>query len=115
MPTTPAGTAGAARHTLAQYQRHAELYGSECILETAAEDLDEKGLSELAAFVGHLERVSVFRRGQWVHRGQEVRACEECGKDLPKGAGPQMKFHPHCRERLKKRRQRQPTRKDQPA
>jgi hypothetical protein len=97
-------TVGTRRHTLAEYQRHAELYGSESVLETAAGDLDERGLGELAAFVGHLERVAVFRHGQWVHHGQEVRVCEECGKDLPKGASRRMRRHPHCRTKASERR-----------
>ena len=105
MPTM-AHVAGARRHTPAEYHRHADLYGSECVLETAVADLSDKEMGELAAFVGHKERVSVYRRGGWQHQGQEVRVCESCGKDLPKGASGRMKYHAHCRERLKKRRQR---------
>jgi len=97
-------TTGTRRHTLAEYQRHVELYGSECVLEPAARDLDDRELGELAAFVGHMERVSVFRHGQWVHHGQEVRVCEECGKDLPKTASSRMRRHPHCRVKAAERR-----------
>lgn len=96
----------AAGHTLAEYQRHLESYGSECVLEAAAGDLTERELGELAALIEHLERVSVYRHGQWVHHGQEVRTCDECGKDLPKGASRRMRRHRVCRERIKKRRQR---------
>jgi len=83
LPTT---VPGVRRHTLTEYQQHAEKFGSDSIIETAAGDLNERELGELAAFVGHMERVSVFQHGQWMHHGQEVRMCEECGKDLPKTA-----------------------------
>jgi hypothetical protein len=102
----PIRVPGARRHTLTEYQRHAELYGSECVLETAAGDLDETELDQLAAFVGHMERVSVFRHRQWTHHGQEMRVCEECGKDLPKGSSRRMLRHPHCARRVAKRRRR---------
>jgi hypothetical protein len=95
---------GVRRHTLAEYQRHVELHGSDCVLATATEDLDQDQLGELAGFIAHLERVSVYRNGQWTHHGQEVRACEECGKDLPKPASRRMRRHPHCRDRAKRRR-----------
>ncbi len=102
MTTVP----GVRRHTLTEYQRHAELYGSEGVLETAAGDLNDKELGELAAFVGHMERVSVFRHGQWTHHGQEVRECDECGKDLPRTASRRMRRHKHCARRVAKRRER---------
>lgn len=97
---------GARRHTLTEYQRHLELYGSECLLETAAGDLTDSELGQLKALIDSTERISRRHGDRWVHRGQEVRVCEQCGKDLPKSAGPQMKYHLHCRGRLKKRRQR---------
>ncbi len=102
----PATVPGARRHTLTEYQQHVEKFGSECILETAASDLDERELGELAAFIEHMERVSVFRHGQWTHHGQEVRVCEECGKDLPKGPSRRMRRHKHCARRVAKRRER---------
>jgi hypothetical protein len=106
MPTM-SGVAGARRHTLAEYMTHVDGFGSECVLETAAADLPDRELGELAAYVGHKERVSIHRRGVWQHHGQEVRVCEACGKDLPKNASRRMRYHAHCRERLKKRRSRQ--------
>jgi hypothetical protein len=103
---TQSGVPGARRHTLAEYQRHLEKFGPECVLETAAGDLDARELGELAALIGSMERTGRYHNGEWVHSGQDVRVCEECGKDLPKTAGPQMRRHPHCRDRLKKRRKR---------
>jgi hypothetical protein len=45
-----------ARPTLEHYRRHAELYGTELIVETAAHDLDEKDLAELQSYCRHLDR-----------------------------------------------------------
>ena len=96
--------AGARRHTLAEYQRHLELYGSECLLETAAGDLDDRDLGQLKALIDSTERISRRHGARWVHRGQEVRTCETCGLDLPKDAGPQMKRHKHCAKRAARER-----------
>ena len=101
MPVVPA-----VPRRLADYQKHVELYGSECVLEAAGKDLTRKDLCELVAVIAHVERVTVFRGGVWVHRGGEVRLCLECGKELPATASPLLLRHPHCKERAKKRRQR---------
>jgi hypothetical protein len=101
--------AGARRHTLAEYQRHLELYGSEYLLETAAGDLDNKELGQLKALIDSTERTSRRHGGRWVHRGQEVRTCETCGLDLPKDAGSQMKRHRHCAKRAARQRRKERT------
>jgi hypothetical protein len=93
-------------YDLAAYQRHVDLYGPECVLETAASDLGRDDVARLAAYIEHRERVSRFHAGQWVHRGQEVRVCEECRLDLPKGASSRMRRHKHCARRIAKRRER---------
>jgi hypothetical protein len=110
MPTL-SGVAGTRRHTLADYQRHLELYGSECLLETAAGDMDEKDLGQLKALIDSTERTSRLHPGQWVHRGQEVRPCEECGLDLPKSASSRTLRHRHCAKKASRQRHRsvQPT------
>ena len=105
MPTQ-SNVPGTRRHTLAEYITHVDRFGSECVLETAAADLSGKELGELAAYIDHRERVSRRHRGEWVHQGQEVRVCEECGKDLPKGASSRMRRHKHCARRVVKRRER---------
>ncbi len=99
--------AGARRHTLAEYQRHLELWGSECLLETAAHDLDEKELGQLKALIDSTERISRRHGGKWVHRGQEVRTCETCGLDLPKDASSRMKRHKHCAKRAARQRRKE--------
>jgi hypothetical protein len=107
LPTTVAYATkvpGVRRHTLAEYQRHVEAYGPECMLEAAAGELAERELGKLAVFIDHLERMSVFRHGHWQHHGQEVRVCEECGKDLPRTASRRMRRHPHCRVKASERR-----------
>lgn len=86
-------------YTLTDYQRHADHYGPECVLETAAHDLSEHELGELAAHIKSLERVSTFKRGHWVERRQRFRACEECGRDLPATASSLMRRHSHCKSR----------------
>jgi hypothetical protein len=103
---TIAGVHGARRHELTDYQRHLDLFGSECVVETACGDLSDRELGELVALVKHKQRVGVFRHGQWVGHGQEIRVCESCGKDLPRGASRRMRRHSHCRERDKRARQR---------
>jgi hypothetical protein len=95
------------RPTLDDYRRHAELFGPELIVDTAAHDLSESDLGELRGYVGHLERTKRFHRGRWEDKRLKVRVCEDCGRDLPPKASPRMRFHTHCRERLKRRRQRE--------
>jgi hypothetical protein len=94
-----------ARHTLAEYQRHLELYGPGCLVETAAADLAERELGELRALIDSTERVSRFRNGTWhAHRPEAVRPCVECGLDLPPAARRNMERHAHCKSRAKRRR-----------
>jgi hypothetical protein len=93
--------------TLADYRRHAELFGTELVIETAVHDLQERELADLRAYLKHLEATKRFHRGRWHDRRIAARACEECGLDLPANASSRMRFHAHCRARLKKRRQRQ--------
>ena len=64
---------GARRHTLAEYQRHLELYGSECLLETARQDLDDRELGQLKALIDSTERISRRHGDRWIHRGQDFR------------------------------------------
>jgi hypothetical protein len=90
--------------TLADYSRHLERFGPECILQTAADDLSEHELGELAAQINSLERVSTFKRGHWVERHQRFRACDECGLDLPSSARANMRRHPHCNSRARRSR-----------
>jgi hypothetical protein len=68
------------------YRRHAELYGPELVVETAAHDLDERELAELRSYVGHLERTKRWHKGSWHERRAGGRPCENCGLDLPANA-----------------------------
>jgi hypothetical protein len=95
-PTAPA----VRRYTLDEYRRHVALFGPECVLEVAAGDLDRHDLGALKAYIDHRCRVERFRAGQWVHRGQEVRACDVCGLDLPRDASRRMRRHRHCKDKL---------------
>jgi hypothetical protein len=89
--------------TLAQYRRHAELYGPELIVETAAHDLDEHELAELRDYVRHLQRTKRWDRRRWYDRRPTGRPCDECGLDLPQGARSDMRRHAHCRVRASRR------------
>jgi hypothetical protein len=93
--------------TLDDYRRHAELFGCEEIIETAAHDLGEQELAELRAYLKHLGATKRFHRGYWHDQCIAARRCGGCGLDLPPGASSRMRFHLHCRERIKRRRQRQ--------
>src|SRR5260370_3883162 len=92
---------------LDEYRRHAELYGPELVVETAAHKLDERELAELRSYVGHLERTKPWHRGRWHDRRHTGRPCESCGLDLPASASSRMRLHAHCRGALKKRRRRE--------
>src|SRR5690349_10711574 len=89
--------------TLADYRRHAELYGAELVVETACHDLDERELGELRSYVRHLERTKRWHRGRWNDRPATGRTCEECGLDLPRTARSDMRRHAHCRVRASRR------------
>ena len=79
------------------YIRHAELFGAECVLETAREDLTRGDLGELKAFIDSKERTHRFKDGHWQERRSTTpRACEQCGLDLPRAARANMRFHGHC-------------------
>jgi hypothetical protein len=88
---------------LDDYRRHAELYGPELVVETAAYDLDERELAELRSYVLHLERTKRRHRGRWHDMRVTGRPCKECGLDLPQGARSDMKRHAHCRVRASRR------------
>jgi hypothetical protein len=90
--------------TPAEYRRHAELYGPELIVETAARDLDERELGELRSYLRHLERTKRWHRGRWHDLRATGRPCEECGLDLPQGARSDMRRHAHCRVRASRQR-----------
>jgi hypothetical protein len=92
---------------LDDYRRHAELYGPELVVETAAHELDERELAELRCYVMHLERTKRWHKGRWHERRASARPCESCGLDLPASASSRMRLHAHCRGALKKRRQRE--------
>jgi hypothetical protein len=92
--------------TLADYRQHAELYGPELVVETAAHDLDEREVGELRCYVKHLQRTKRWKAGRWYERRIPRRPCEECGLDLPTGARADTQRHVHCRERAAKRRAR---------
>jgi hypothetical protein len=90
--------------TAEHFRRHAELYGPELVVETAARDLDKRERAEFRGYVQHLERTKHWRAGRWHDRRLVSRPCEECGLDLPAGAKADMRRHVHCRERAAKRR-----------
>ncbi len=97
--------AGASAPCLAAYLRHLQLYGPECIIETAAGDLAAAELGELKATVDSMERVYQFKSGDWEPiRIIPARTCVECGLDLPRNASSRMKRHPHCKSRASRRR-----------
>jgi hypothetical protein len=95
-------------------RRHAELYGPELVVETAAYELDERELAELRSYVRHLERTKRWHRGRWRDMRVTGRPCESCGLDLPANASSRMRLHAHCRGALKKRRQRERARMVRP-
>jgi hypothetical protein len=70
---------------LDDYRRHAELYGPELVVETAAYELDERELAELRSYLRHLERTKRWHRGRSHDMRVNGRPCEECGLDLPTG------------------------------
>jgi hypothetical protein len=90
--------------SLEQYVKHLERFGSSCLLESAAHDLTEAELGQLKALIKSMERTQRWHGGRWVHRGQEVRRCSECGLDLPRGASSQMRRHARCKDRAKRLR-----------
>src|ERR1700730_3142636 len=116
---TPAPLCRPADHDLTaaldDYRRHAERYGPELVVETAAHDLEERELAELRSYVQHLERTKRWHRGRWHDTRVSGRPCESCGLDLPANASPRMRLHAHCRGRLKKCRQRERARMDRSA
>jgi hypothetical protein len=91
---------------LQSYIRHVDLFGPDCVLETAAADgLANSDLTELRGYIAHRERTQFWFVGRDEHqggwwkdrRGRKPRACEHCGLDLPVDARRNMRFHPHCR------------------
>lgn len=73
------------RYTLAQYVLRVDLYGAECVIQTARElGLPGSELQELAGYIAHKERTCNWTRGQWVPKPgvANPRQCEGCGLDL---------------------------------
>ena len=109
-------------YTLADYIKRVDLYGPECVLDTARElqHLTPTELKELAGYIQHKERIARWHRGEWVPRPNVARprACLHCGLDLPVDARANRLQHPHCartaqtqrhRARLRERAARIPT------
>lgn len=98
--------AGLQPRDLAEYQRHLDLYGPECVLEAAASDgLSTTDLGALKALIDSRHRVSRYSGGHWQETHvRSARACEECGLDLPRGSNERMRRHPHCKSRVRRRR-----------
>jgi hypothetical protein len=92
--------------SLAEYQLHVEKFGPELVLETAADDLGEQAMGELAALVASRERVYRFKAGHWIERRRQIRVCRECGLDLPSSAHATARRHKHCRWKAEKRARR---------
>ena len=93
--------------TLAEYQLHVEKFGPELVLETAAHDLGEQDMGELAPLIASRDRVYRFKAGHWIERRiNKARACADCGLDPPASASPSMRRHPHCKHRAKSRAKR---------
>jgi hypothetical protein len=94
-------------HDLADFIRHVERNGPECVLEVAAGTLSDTDVGELRGFIDWKERTQRFKRGQWTERNQQqVRACESCGLDLPPGGRANQRYHKHCRSTESRRRSR---------
>lgn len=92
-------------YDLTAYVHHAERFGPECVLETAAGDLSRDDLGKLKAFIDSKERTFRWKNGQWVERREGGRRqCEHCGLDLPPGTSIQARYHKHCKGTAKKRR-----------
>jgi hypothetical protein len=73
-------------------------------METAAHDLGEQDMGELAALIASRDRVYRFKAGRWIEKRQCLRPCEECGLDLPAAARANMRRHSHCNDRAHRRR-----------
>src|SRR5262249_40906936 len=92
--------------TFEQYAVHLEKFGPECIVETAAHDLDEKELGELGALIKSKLRTLRLKRisgaVQWIPLRVAARACTVCGRDLPTAYGPRRRRHDQCRGKGKR-------------
>jgi hypothetical protein len=90
---------------LQDYVRHVEQYGSECVLQTARDDLGLGELGELKAFIDSMERTYRFRGGNWEDRREaKPRSCEQCGLDLPRGSRTTRRRHDHCKGTARRQR-----------
>lgn len=101
-----------ARYSLAQFVRRVDLFGPECVMQTARElgDLTPRELQELGGYIAHRERVGTWTRGEWVPKRSvlQPRACEGCGLDLPVNATARRQFHDAaCRMRAARGRVRE--------
>lgn len=95
------------RGSLAEYIRHLELFGPECIIETAARDLSSAELAELQGMVDFQTRNHVWRRGSWIPRRTVVRSCVGCGCEIPRTRSSRASYHSDsCRRRFEKARER---------
>ena len=84
---------------LSAYIAHAERFGPECVLETAARELDTPDLAQLKGFVDAKERVYRYHGGSWVPKRVQGRVvCDWCQLDLPPGVKKSTKYHAHCRK-----------------
>jgi hypothetical protein len=88
-------------YTLDEYIRHVDLFGSECVLETVADDLSRYELGQLKAYIESKERTHRFRGGRWEERrAARPRPCDACGLDLPLGIRENKRYHDDaCRKR----------------
>lgn len=93
-------------YDLDAYRKHAEAFGPECVIETAAHDLTDADLGELVAFIDSKQRAFRWKGDRWQERRQPVRTCEFCHRELPPTASPRVRYHRYCRSTAKKRRQR---------
>ena len=95
------------RYPLESYLRHAELFGPELVLETAAGDLTSRELAQLQAFIESRERTHRWRNGRWEERPERaLRRCAHCGLDLPRAARANQRYHGHCKSTAASRRAR---------
>jgi hypothetical protein len=98
----------------AAYIRHAELFGPEQILETAAEDrhITKQDLGEIAGWLKSRHRSYYWQQGraggpdsQWRERRTKAKPCEHCGLDLPPGMRTDARYHRHCTQAAYRARQ----------
>lgn len=93
--------------TLESYVRHAELFGPDLIIETAAGELDEQDLGSLKGFLDSRRRTHRYKGGRWQElRARRSRPCEHCKLDLPPGSTSRRRYHEHCGAAVQRKRAR---------